>query len=95
MNHKAKLWNLYEELYGEISREAETDFHFLFGEEFLRASDVLRGVGRDAPPHHAHAREADNAKEECCSRGNAPASPPSREPVRTHFFSPLPVLSCS
>jgi len=37
MNHKAKLWNLYEELYGEISREAETDFHFLFGEEFLEA----------------------------------------------------------
>ena len=37
MNHKAKLWNLYEELYGEISRDAETDFHFLFGEEFLRA----------------------------------------------------------
>jgi FHA domain-containing protein len=37
MNHKAKLWNLYEELYGSISREAETDFHFLFGEEFLRA----------------------------------------------------------
>jgi predicted component of type VI protein secretion system len=37
MNHKAKLWNLYEELYGEISREAETDFHFLFGEEFMRA----------------------------------------------------------
>ncbi|MEO8506723.1 MAG: type VI secretion system-associated FHA domain protein TagH [Betaproteobacteria bacterium] len=37
MTHKAKLWNLYEELYGEIAREAETDFHFLFGEEFLRA----------------------------------------------------------
>ena len=37
MSHKAKLWNLYEELYGEISRDAETDFHFLFGEEFLRA----------------------------------------------------------
>ena len=37
MNHKAKLWNLYEELYEQISREAETDFHFLFGEEFLRA----------------------------------------------------------
>jgi type VI secretion system FHA domain protein len=37
MTHKAKLWNLYEELYGAISREAETDFHFLFGEEFLRA----------------------------------------------------------
>ncbi len=37
MNHKAKLWKLYEDLYGEISGEAETDFHFLFGEEFLRA----------------------------------------------------------
>jgi len=37
MNHKAKLWNLYETLYGEISHEAETDFHLLFGEEFLRA----------------------------------------------------------
>jgi FHA domain-containing protein len=37
MNQKAKLWNLYEELYGQISREAETDFQFLFGEEFLRA----------------------------------------------------------
>jgi FHA domain-containing protein len=37
MNQRAKLWNLYEELYGQISREAETDFHFLFGEEFLRA----------------------------------------------------------
>jgi type VI secretion system FHA domain protein len=37
MNHKAKLWDLYQELYGAISREAETDFHFLFGEEFLRA----------------------------------------------------------
>ena len=40
MNHKAKLWNLYEELYGEISRESETDFHFLFGEEFLRAYEA-------------------------------------------------------
>ena len=37
MTHKAKLWSHYEALYGEISREAETDFHFLFGEEFLRA----------------------------------------------------------
>ncbi|MET0211339.1 MAG: type VI secretion system-associated FHA domain protein TagH, partial [Burkholderiaceae bacterium] len=37
MNQKAKLWNLYESLYGDISREAETDFHFLFGKEFLEA----------------------------------------------------------
>jgi predicted component of type VI protein secretion system len=44
MNHKAKLWNLYEALYGEISREAETDFHFLFGEEFLRAYQAKTGT---------------------------------------------------
>lgn len=55
MTHKAKLWNLYEELYGEIAREAETDFHFLFGEEFLRAYQAkarpqpARGQTHDAP----------------------------------------------
>ena len=36
-NHRAKLWEMYEELYGQISHEAQTDFHHLFGEEFLRA----------------------------------------------------------
>ncbi|MCC6198564.1 MAG: type VI secretion system-associated FHA domain protein TagH [Burkholderiales bacterium] len=52
MNHKAKLWNLYEALYGEISREAETDFHFLFGEEFLRAyqAKTRPAAPRDAAP---------------------------------------------
>jgi FHA domain-containing protein len=48
MNHKAKLWNFYEELYGAISREAETDFHFLFGEEFLRA---YQAKARPLPNH--------------------------------------------
>ena len=48
MTHKAKLWNLYEELYGAISREAETDFHFLFGEEFLRA---YQAKARPLPSH--------------------------------------------
>jgi len=50
MNQRAKLWNLYEELYGQISREAETDFHFLFGEEFLRAyqEKTRGGSPRDA-----------------------------------------------
>jgi len=49
MNQRAKLWNLYEELYGQISREAETDFHFLFGEEFLRAyREKTRTPPRDA-----------------------------------------------
>lgn len=34
--HKAKLWNHYEELYGQIAKEAATDFHALIGAEFLR-----------------------------------------------------------
>ncbi|MCB1958135.1 MAG: type VI secretion system-associated FHA domain protein TagH, partial [Rhodocyclaceae bacterium] len=37
MNRKAKLWDLYTEMYDDISREAEDDFHSLFGKEFLRA----------------------------------------------------------
>ena len=34
---KAKLWDMFGALYGDISKEAESDFHALFGEEFLRA----------------------------------------------------------
>lgn len=37
MNRKAKLWELFGELYRQISVEAEEDFHALFGREFLRA----------------------------------------------------------
>ncbi|MCB1895085.1 MAG: type VI secretion system-associated FHA domain protein TagH [Zoogloeaceae bacterium] len=37
MHRKAKLWDLYIEMYEDISREAEDDFHTLFGKEFLRA----------------------------------------------------------
>jgi FHA domain-containing protein len=37
MSRRAKLWDLFAELYGEISKEAEDDFHALFGQEFLRA----------------------------------------------------------
>ena len=37
INRRAKLWDLYEHLYREIAREAEDDFHTLFGREFLRA----------------------------------------------------------
>ncbi|HPP47177.1 MAG TPA: type VI secretion system-associated FHA domain protein TagH [Accumulibacter sp.] len=36
-SRKARLWDLFEQMYGEISREAEDDFHALFGREFLRA----------------------------------------------------------
>jgi len=34
---KARLWDLFEQMYGDISKEAEDDFHALFGKEFLRA----------------------------------------------------------
>lgn len=37
---KAKLWDLYEQRYSEISREAEDDFHSLFGREFLKAYEA-------------------------------------------------------
>ena len=37
MHRKAKLWDLYIEMFEDISREAEDDFHTLFGKEFLRA----------------------------------------------------------
>ncbi|MFO1398847.1 MAG: type VI secretion system-associated FHA domain protein TagH [Burkholderiales bacterium] len=49
MNNKAKLWNMYEELYGQIAKEAETDFHFLFGEEFLRAYQAKTRPAGSAP----------------------------------------------
>ncbi|HEX9276299.1 MAG TPA: type VI secretion system-associated FHA domain protein TagH [Casimicrobiaceae bacterium] len=40
MNRKAKLWDLFNELYGELAQQAAADFHTLFGQEFLRAYDA-------------------------------------------------------
>lgn len=34
---KARMWDLFNELYGQISAEASDDFHELFGKAFLRA----------------------------------------------------------
>ena len=42
-NRKARLWDLYEQRYGEISGEAEDDFHSLFGREFLKAYEAQIG----------------------------------------------------
>lgn len=39
-NRKARLWDLYEQRYQDISREAEDDFHALFGREFLKAYEA-------------------------------------------------------
>lgn len=55
IHRRARLWDLYEQLYRDIAREAEDDFHTLFGREFLRAYEeqVARledGRGDDAPP---------------------------------------------
>ena len=54
MGRKAKLWDLFSELYGDISKEAEDDFHELFGKAFLRAYeaqiDKLRQDERNAKP---------------------------------------------
>jgi FHA domain-containing protein len=36
-SRKAKLWDLFEQMHGEISREANDDFAALFGREFVRA----------------------------------------------------------
>lgn len=40
MTRRAKLWDLFVVLYGDIAREAEDDFHALFGREFLRAYEA-------------------------------------------------------
>jgi len=40
MNRKARLWELFGELYGDLSREAEDDFEALFGREFRRAYEA-------------------------------------------------------
>jgi FHA domain-containing protein len=37
MGRKARLWELFSELFADISREAEDDFEALFGREFVRA----------------------------------------------------------
>jgi type VI secretion system FHA domain protein len=36
-SRKARLWELFQELYGQLSAEAEDDFHQLFGKAFLAA----------------------------------------------------------
>lgn len=50
-SHKAKLWAMYEEIYGQIATAAATDFHALIGAEFLRAyqGDPPSGPRSSAP----------------------------------------------
>ncbi len=37
IHRQAKLWELFEQLYDEIGREAEDDFSYLFGRAFVKA----------------------------------------------------------
>lgn len=40
---KAKKWDVFEKMYGEIAQEAEDDFQALFGKAFAKAyEDQLR-----------------------------------------------------
>ncbi|MFZ2267358.1 MAG: type VI secretion system-associated FHA domain protein TagH [Azonexus sp.] len=46
-NRKAKLWDLFEQRYSDISREAEDDFHSIFGREFNKAYEAqIEQLGR-------------------------------------------------
>ena len=46
---KAKMWDVFTELYSQISAEASDDFHELFGKEFLRAYEAhIDELQRDA-----------------------------------------------
>jgi type VI secretion system FHA domain protein len=46
-SRKARLWELYQQLFSQLSEEAADEFHELFGKAFLRAYDAqiaqLRG----------------------------------------------------
>ena len=47
---KARMWDLFTELYGQISADASDDFHALFGKAFLKAyQQHIDELSRDEP----------------------------------------------
>lgn len=47
---KARMWDAFTEMYGQISSEATDDFHELFGKEFLRAyNEYIDQLAKDRP----------------------------------------------
>ena len=52
---KARMWDLFSDLYEDVSKEAEDDFHQLFGREFLRAYEAQ--VAKLAREDAANARK--------------------------------------
>jgi type VI secretion system FHA domain protein len=48
-SRKAKMWDVFTDMYSHISAEASDDFHELFGKEFLRAyEEHIDQLQRDA-----------------------------------------------
>ena len=48
---RAQLWEAYQELYSQLSAEAEDDFHEVFGRAFLQAyEDQLDRLSGDDGP---------------------------------------------
>lgn len=48
-NRKAKMWDQFGEVYGDMAREAEDDFHSLFGREFVRAyEEQIRKLSQES-----------------------------------------------
>lgn len=54
-NRKAKLWDQFVKLYAEIARDAEDDFHTLFGKAFLRAYEEQMAKFKAADGDGRHA----------------------------------------
>ena len=49
-SRKAKMWDVFQQLYAQISAEAADDFHELFGKAFLRAYEAhIDQLKKDAP----------------------------------------------
>jgi len=47
-SRKARMWDVFQQLYAQISAEASDDFHELFGKEFLRAyEEYIDQLSRD------------------------------------------------
>jgi FHA domain-containing protein len=47
---KAQMWEVFQQLYSQISTEAADDFHELFGKEFLRAYEAhIDELQKDKP----------------------------------------------
>ncbi len=53
INRRAKMWDQFSELYGDMAKEAEDDFHALFGREFVRAYEAqIEKLSRQADSAH-------------------------------------------